>query len=124
MAERGRPLGNPDFTIRFWGVRGSIPCPGPETVRYGGNTACVEIRCGNHLLIFDGGSGLRALGIDIAPFWDPRVYAEHRDGDISAWIGHRLAFATHPRERHTIERRLRALSLRHVMPAISAVGGA
>ncbi len=69
-------------------------------------------------------SGLRALGIDIAPFWDPRVYAEHRDGDISAWIGHRLAFATHPRERHTIERRLRALSLRHVMPAISAVGGA
>jgi hypothetical protein len=69
-------------------------------------------------------SGLRALGIDIAPFWDPRVYAEHRDGDISAWIGYRLAFATHPRERHTIERRLRALSLRHVMPAISAVGGA
>src|SRR3981081_2046992 len=48
--------------VRFWGVRGSIPCPGPETVRYGGNTACVEIRCGNHLLIFDGGSGLRALG--------------------------------------------------------------
>src|SRR5204862_6568359 len=69
-------------------------------------------------------SGLRALGIDIAPFWDPRVYAEYRDGDISACIAHRLAFATHPRERHTIERRLRALSLRHVMPAISAVGGA
>src|SRR5205814_9175440 len=69
-------------------------------------------------------SGLRALGIDIAPLWDPRVYAEHRDGDISAWIGYRLAFATHPRERHTMERRLRALSLRHVMPAISAVGGA
>jgi phosphoribosyl 1,2-cyclic phosphodiesterase len=50
------------LTIRFWGVRGSIPCPGPETVRYGGNTSCVEIRCGRHLLIFDGGSGLRQLG--------------------------------------------------------------
>jgi phosphoribosyl 1,2-cyclic phosphodiesterase len=51
-----------NLTIRFWGVRGSIPCPGPETVRYGGNTSCVEIRYGRHLLIFDGGSGLRQLG--------------------------------------------------------------
>lgn len=51
-----------DVTIRFWGVRGSIPCPGPDTVRYGGNTSCVEIRCGRRLLIFDGGSGLRPLG--------------------------------------------------------------
>jgi phosphoribosyl 1,2-cyclic phosphodiesterase len=46
-------------------VRGSIPCPGPETVRYGGNTACVEIRCGKRLLIFDGGSGLRLLGNEL-----------------------------------------------------------
>jgi phosphoribosyl 1,2-cyclic phosphodiesterase len=51
-----------DFLVRFWGVRGSIACPGPETVRYGGNTSCVEIRCDGHLLIFDGGTGLRALG--------------------------------------------------------------
>lgn len=51
-----------DVSIRFWGVRGSIPCPGAETVRYGGNTSCVEIRCGRHLMIFDGGSGLRPLG--------------------------------------------------------------
>jgi phosphoribosyl 1,2-cyclic phosphodiesterase len=48
--------------VRFWGVRGSIPCPGPETVRYGGNTSCVEIRCGEHLLIMDGGTGLREFG--------------------------------------------------------------
>lgn len=48
--------------IRFWGVRGSIPCPGPETVRYGGNTPCIEVRCGNHLIVFDAGTGLRALG--------------------------------------------------------------
>ncbi|MDA0672808.1 MAG: MBL fold metallo-hydrolase [Cyanobacteria bacterium] len=50
------------FLIRFWGVRGSIACPGPNTVRYGGNTSCVEMRVGGHLLIFDGGTGLRVLG--------------------------------------------------------------
>lgn len=50
------------FTVRFWGVRGSIPCPGPDMARFGGNTACVEVRCGDRLVIFDGGTGLRALG--------------------------------------------------------------
>ena len=48
--------------VRFWGVRGSIPSPGPATARYGGNTPCVEIRCGDELLIFDLGTGIRALG--------------------------------------------------------------
>lgn len=50
------------FTIHFWGVRGSIASPGPETVRYGGNTPCVEMRVGADRLIFDGGTGLRVLG--------------------------------------------------------------
>ncbi|MBD2462011.1 MBL fold metallo-hydrolase [Oscillatoria sp. FACHB-1407] len=50
------------FVVEFWGVRGSIPTPGKETVRYGGNTACVEIKVGGKRLIFDGGTGLRALG--------------------------------------------------------------
>ena len=54
-----------DVSIRFWGVRGSIACPGPETVRYGGNTSCVEIRCGERLLIMDGGTGLRELGTEL-----------------------------------------------------------
>jgi phosphoribosyl 1,2-cyclic phosphodiesterase len=66
--ERGgedRALVHPDFTVRFWGVRGSIACPGPDTVRYGGNTSCVEIRCGEHLLIFDGGTGLRLVGNEL-----------------------------------------------------------
>jgi phosphoribosyl 1,2-cyclic phosphodiesterase len=54
-----------DVSIRFWGVRGSIACPGPDTVRYGGNTACVEIRCGDRLLIMDGGTGLRELGNEL-----------------------------------------------------------
>jgi phosphoribosyl 1,2-cyclic phosphodiesterase len=50
------------FFVKFWGVRGSIACPGPRTVRYGGNTSCLEIRCGGRLLIFDAGTGLRDLG--------------------------------------------------------------
>lgn len=51
-----------EFTVRFWGVRGSIAAPGPDTVRYGGNTSCLEVRCGERLLIFDAGTGLRGLG--------------------------------------------------------------
>ena len=35
-----------EFWVRFWGVRGTVPCPGPDTLRYGGNTACVEVMCG------------------------------------------------------------------------------
>lgn len=50
------------FTLTFWGVRGHIPAPGADTVRYGGNTACVEVHVGGQRLIFDGGSGLRVLG--------------------------------------------------------------
>ncbi|NER81472.1 MAG: MBL fold metallo-hydrolase [Leptolyngbya sp. SIO1D8] len=53
------------FLIRFWGVRGSIACPGPQTVRYGGNTSCLEMRVGGKLLIFDGGTGLRVLGLKL-----------------------------------------------------------
>src|SRR5262249_8560581 len=51
-----------NISVRFWGVRGSTPCPGPGTARYGGNTSCVEVRCGDRLLIFDAGTGLRLLG--------------------------------------------------------------
>ncbi len=49
--------------IRFWGVRGTIPTPGPDTVRVGGNTSCVEVRTSDEqLIILDAGSGIRALG--------------------------------------------------------------
>ncbi len=48
--------------VRFWGVRGSIPSPGPATVEIGGNTSCVEMRAGGRLIVFDGGTGLRLLG--------------------------------------------------------------
>lgn len=54
-----------DFSVRFWGVRGSIPTPGSQTVEYGGNTSCVEMRLGEKRLIFDAGTGLRVLGMDL-----------------------------------------------------------
>ncbi|MBD2257541.1 MBL fold metallo-hydrolase [Pseudanabaena sp. FACHB-2040] len=54
------------FTARFWGVRGSVPTPGADTLKYGGNTSCVEVLVGGQRLIFDGGTGLRSLGKHLA----------------------------------------------------------
>jgi len=52
--------------IRFWGVRGTIPTPGPDTVRLGGNTACIDIlTTDQQLIIIDAGSGIRRLGMAI-----------------------------------------------------------
>src|SRR3954453_4993015 len=51
------------FQLRFWGTRGSIPTPGPRTVRYGGNTPCIEVRTETEgLIILDAGTGMRELG--------------------------------------------------------------
>jgi phosphoribosyl 1,2-cyclic phosphodiesterase len=57
---------NENFTIKFWGVRGSHPSPGGDTIRYGGNTACVEVNAGGHTIILDGGTGIIPLGRDLA----------------------------------------------------------
>lgn len=93
------------FMIKFWGVRGSMPTPGPSTVRYGGHTSCVEIRCDDQLLIFDAGSGLFQLGESLKneseiniflshthldhilgfPFFSP---AHSPDNRIRIWAGH------------------------------------
>ncbi|MBD1920853.1 MBL fold metallo-hydrolase [Microcoleus sp. FACHB-831] len=51
-----------EFVVQFWGVRGRTSAPGKDTIRYGGNTSCVEMRVGGKRLIFDGGTGLRVLG--------------------------------------------------------------
>ena len=97
-----------EMSLRFWGARGSLPAPGAATARYGGNTLCVELRCGPHLLILDAGSGLRGLGIALAasgvpvqadvllshthldhicglPFFAPMY---HCDARIRLWGGH------------------------------------
>lgn len=55
------------MSIRFWGVRGSIPTPCAENLRYGGNTSCIEVRLpSGEICILDGGSGLRPLGVALA----------------------------------------------------------
>lgn len=52
-----------DLTVRFWGTRGSIPTPGWNTRKYGGNTTCIEVRYEDTLLVIDAGSGIRELGM-------------------------------------------------------------
>jgi|GEM_PF-31370 len=92
------------FIVKFWGVRGTIPVPGPSSLRYGGNTSCIELRCGEHIIILDAGSGLKPLGdalknkqVDILlshthidhviglPFFIP---AYHASQHIRLWAGH------------------------------------
>lgn len=68
-----------DFFVRFWGVRGSIAVGSPEVMRYGGNTSCLEIRCGDHVLLFDGGSGIRAAG---------NLLAKQAPLDVDLYITH------------------------------------
>lgn len=50
------------FSVTFWGVRGTIPCPMASHLGFGGNTSCVEVRAGDHRIILDAGTGLRPLG--------------------------------------------------------------
>jgi len=96
--------------LKFWGTRGSISCSGAEYTRYGGSTCCVEMRCGDALLIFDAGSGICGLGkvladapdnanqkVDIflshchfdhisgLPFFGPLYMASRQ---VNIWAGH------------------------------------
>ena len=58
------PTVSPSSTrVKLWGVRGSIPVPGPGTLRYGGNTSCVEVRADGEIIVLDTGSGVRLLGL-------------------------------------------------------------
>ena len=76
----------PRLAATFWGTRGSIAAPGPATTLYGGNTACVEVRSGQDILIFDAGTGIRELGLALAQefrgraFDDPSVHQPHALG--------------------------------------------
>ena len=67
--------------VTFWGVRGSVPCPGPQTIKYGGNTSCLEVRFDDleRLIIIDAGTGIRDLGNHIAAHRD---YAEPLTAEI------------------------------------------
>jgi len=48
--------------VKFWGVRGSIACPSPNHIKYGGNTSCLEVTVGDRRLVLDAGTGVRGLG--------------------------------------------------------------
>src|SRR5207247_3448935 len=56
-------LGSAPPRRKLWGVRGSLPVPGPATNRYGGNTSCVEVRADGEIIVLDAGTGIRALGL-------------------------------------------------------------
>src|SRR5256885_2204265 len=62
------PLAPP--RVKLWGVRGSLPLPGPATVRYGGNTSCVEVRADGEIIVLDAGTGIRALGLALEKEFD------------------------------------------------------
>ena len=98
-----------EFFVRFWGVRGSIACPSSSTRKYGGNTSTLEVRCGNNLLIFDAGTGLRYLSKELLPESDlkAKLFLSHTHYDhicgfpffspafvasnnIEVWAGHLL----------------------------------
>ena len=70
--------------VRFWGVRGSISCSGAEYARYGGNTSCLEVSAGGRRLIFDAGTGIRPLGLELARLapLDIDIYFTHTHLDI------------------------------------------
>src|SRR5436309_5213524 len=77
IPRRPRPKAAPErkstpARIRLWGVRGSIPVPGKSTVRYGGNTSCVEVRADGEIIILDAGSGIRLLGLALEKEFGPR----------------------------------------------------
>ncbi len=58
--------------VKVWGARGSIPAPGPETMRYGGNTSCVQLTLlDGSILVLDGGTGIRSLGLELPPSDEP-----------------------------------------------------
>lgn len=56
---------NDGLTLKFWGVRGSLPVQGPQFQEFGGNSPCVEVRCGPRLFIIDGGTGIAQLGANL-----------------------------------------------------------
>jgi len=63
-----------DIYIDFWGVRGSVPSPGSETIRYGGNTSCISITLDNKILILDAGTGIRNLGSSMIGQSDLKIF--------------------------------------------------
>ncbi len=98
---------NRNFRVKIWGARGTLPVSGENFRKYGGNTICIEVRCGNHVLLFDAGSGLhpaglalRAEGITDVNLFFSHCHYDHIVGfpyfkpfynssnDVAIWSGH------------------------------------
>ncbi|HJT79959.1 MAG TPA: response regulator [Chthoniobacterales bacterium] len=62
-AKLSEELGSVPPRLKVWGVRGSLPTPGPKTIRYGGNTSCVELRADGEIIVLDAGTGIHGLGL-------------------------------------------------------------
>jgi phosphoribosyl 1,2-cyclic phosphodiesterase len=73
-----------ELIVKFWGVRGSHPAPGAATVKYGGNTACVEVRAGGRTIVLDAGTGIIPLGRELAR----RARAEGRPLETVVLLSH------------------------------------
>jgi phosphoribosyl 1,2-cyclic phosphodiesterase/CheY-like chemotaxis protein len=69
---QGDPGGGSETRLKFWGVRGSIAAPGPETIHYGGNTSCVEVRVGSDIIVLDAGTGIRKFGLALVKEFQDR----------------------------------------------------
>lgn len=69
-----------ELRVKFWGVRGSYPTPGAGTIRFGGNTASVEVRAGERTIILDAGTGIIPLGHELA--------RNKRTGEILLLLSH------------------------------------
>jgi len=79
LGENTEDMAEGGFSLRFWGVRGSIPVASAESRRGGGNTACVEVRCGGRIVILDAGSGIREAGLALR---------EERAKDVDIFLTH------------------------------------
>ncbi len=96
----------PPFRVTFWGVRGSAPTPGRESLIYGGNTSCLEVTCGGRRLLFDAGTGIQAFcradgdGSDDLDLFLSHAHLDHINGlpylathrargsACRLWVGH------------------------------------
>jgi phosphoribosyl 1,2-cyclic phosphodiesterase/CheY-like chemotaxis protein len=114
----GSSAGSPETRLKFWGVRGSIATPGPETIKHGGNTSCIEVRVGGEIIVLDAGTGIRRLGLELKKefadrpihlnllithtHWDhiqgfpffPAAYNPHNQVTIYGYEGARLGLQT------------------------------
>lgn len=111
--ENSRETEAEKFRVKIWGARGTLPVSGENFRKYGGNTTCIEVRCGDHVLLFDAGSGLmpagmalRAEGISDINLLFTHCHYDHIVGfpyfkpffnqanDVGIWSGHMAGIKT------------------------------